>query len=55
MYANLQAIQAIKGFVKHQIGNAPTINNLTSAPKVMARTENWELNIGLIIVGMIET
>lgn len=27
MYANLQAIQAIRGFVKHQTNNAPTINN----------------------------
>jgi hypothetical protein len=34
MYANLQAIQAIRGFVKHKIGNAPTINKPTSAPKV---------------------
>ncbi len=55
MYANLQAIQAIRGFVKHQIGNAPTINKPTSAPKVMAITENWELNIGPIVVGMIKT
>jgi hypothetical protein len=38
MYANLQAIQAIRGFVKHQISNAPTINKPTSAPKVMATT-----------------
>lgn len=55
MYDNLQAIQPIRGFVKHQIGNAPTIKKPTSAPKVMATTKNWELNIGPIIVGMIKT
>jgi hypothetical protein len=54
MYDNLQAIQPIRGFVKHQIGNAPIINKTTNAPKVMATTEKWEFNIGPIVVGMIE-
>jgi hypothetical protein len=55
MYANLQAIQAIRGFVKHQIDNAPTINKPMKAPKVIAATKKWKFNIGPIVVGMIKT